>query len=57
MRETRLSGSEGGVAPLAPPLPLSCESELMMKTGESPSPVETCDHRVPEGQPRRREAG
>ena len=34
-----------------------CESEVMMITGESPSPVETCDHREPEGQLRRREAG
>lgn len=34
-----------------------CESEVTMKTGESPSPVETRDHRVPEGQLRRREAG
>ena len=37
--------------------PSTCETEVMMITGESPSRVETCDHLEPEGQLRRREAG
>ena len=45
-------GIPGGGTP-----PSTCETEVMMITGESPSRVETCDHLEPEGQLRRREAG
>src|SRR5579859_3126327 len=31
------------------PVPTPYESEVMTITGESPSPMEVCDHREPEG--------
>lgn len=57
MREIRPSGSEGGVTARAViPTPM-CESEVMMITGASPSPMEAWNQRESEGQLRCREAG